>query len=190
MTLDRFGQAFREALAMVSIPVPEGSSLYAAATSVLEMAEAYADDGHTFLAGGDAVNALASFAYGLGWLDAGAAFGLFEGVSGGQFNPDYSDSVPGDRAGHLLEKTQRYRRMLAEAYRSVDCAPDPESPPYTGCKLVLGTVLQACREGDACRADHDHEDALAWYSYGYGWLDAGVRCGLLRIEQNRSLFTI
>jgi hypothetical protein len=34
------------------------------------------------------------------------------------------------------------------------------------------------------------EDALAFASYGHGWLDAAVRAGLLKIISNRELFTI
>ncbi|WP_243670629.1 DUF357 domain-containing protein, partial [Methanoculleus chikugoensis] len=40
------------------------------------MAIAYHSDGFAFLRAGDRVNALAAFAYGLGWLDAGSHLGL------------------------------------------------------------------------------------------------------------------
>ncbi len=47
-----------------------------AATACLEMAEAYLDDGRHFLENGDLSNALAAFAYGHGWLDAGVRTGV------------------------------------------------------------------------------------------------------------------
>lgn len=45
------------------------------AQECLEMATAYLDDGRHFLAGDDLPNALAAFAYGHGWLDAGVRTG-------------------------------------------------------------------------------------------------------------------
>ena len=44
--------------------------------AVLEMAEAYLEDGRYFREHGDLPNALAAFAYGHGWLDAGIRMGV------------------------------------------------------------------------------------------------------------------
>ncbi|MFW6448851.1 MAG: DUF357 domain-containing protein [Halobacteriota archaeon] len=44
----------------------------------LEMARAYLEDGRHFLDGDDLANALAAFAYGHGWLDAGARLGAVD----------------------------------------------------------------------------------------------------------------
>lgn len=44
----------------------------------LEMAEAYLDDGRHFLDRNDLPNALASFSYGHGWLDAGVRLEVLE----------------------------------------------------------------------------------------------------------------
>ena len=41
------------------------------------MAASYLEDGRHFRANDDPVNALASYAYGHGWLDAGVRMGLF-----------------------------------------------------------------------------------------------------------------
>lgn len=46
------------------------------ADECLEMAEAYLADGRHFLDRDDLPNALAAFAYGHGWLDAGARLGV------------------------------------------------------------------------------------------------------------------
>ena len=51
---------------------PEG------AMECLEMAEAYLDDGRHFLEANDLPNALAAFAYGHGWLDAGVRIGVLK----------------------------------------------------------------------------------------------------------------
>ena len=34
------------------------------------------------------------------------------------------------------------------------------------------------------------EDALACFSYGHGWLDAGVQAGLFAVIANRDIFTV
>lgn len=44
----------------------------------IEMAQAYHDDGTHFLEQPDLPNALAAFAYGHGWLDAGVRLGVVE----------------------------------------------------------------------------------------------------------------
>ncbi|MFP4590308.1 MAG: DUF357 domain-containing protein [Halobacteriales archaeon] len=44
----------------------------------LQMARAYLEDGRHFLDGTDLANALAAFAYGHGWLDAGERLGVVE----------------------------------------------------------------------------------------------------------------
>lgn len=48
------------------------------AATCLEMAAAYLEDGQHFLAGDDLPNALAAFAYGHGWLDAGVRTGVLQ----------------------------------------------------------------------------------------------------------------
>lgn len=49
-----------------------------AAQECLEMAKAYLEDGRHFRQDDDPVNALAAFAYGHGWLDAGARLGVLD----------------------------------------------------------------------------------------------------------------
>ena len=93
-------------------------------------------------------------------------------------------------AADLEEKTDRYERMLADA---LDAA-EPTAPADT----PLGEGAAACREmaaaylddGRHFRADDDPVNALASFSYGYGWLDAGVRLGLFSVpDEDRHLFT-
>ncbi|XVH31170.1 DUF357 domain-containing protein [Haloferacaceae archaeon DSL9] len=92
-------------------------------------------------------------------------------------------------AADLEEKTDRYERMLADA---LDAA--AESPPAD---TPLGTAAADCREmarsylddGRHFRDRGDLVNALASFSYGYGWLDAGVRMGLFSIPDETELFT-
>lgn len=75
---DRYGEMLAAALEAADPAVPTGTPLGEAAAQVTEMAESYLDDGRHFRENGDPVNALASFSYGYGWLDAGVRLGLFE----------------------------------------------------------------------------------------------------------------
>jgi hypothetical protein len=74
---DRYETLLAEALAAAEIAPPEGTPLYEAALDCEEMARSYLEDGRHFRAAEDPVNALAAFAYGHGWLDAGARIGAF-----------------------------------------------------------------------------------------------------------------
>jgi Uncharacterized protein conserved in archaea len=75
---DRYGQLLAEALDAAEAVPPADTPLAAAATEYEEMARSYLEDGRHFREDDDLVNALAAFAYGHGWLDAGARIGLFE----------------------------------------------------------------------------------------------------------------
>lgn len=82
---EQYERALDEAIHAAVVVPPEGSPLRVAADEVFEMAEAYYDDGCHFLGEEDYPNALAAFAYGHGWLDAGARVGLFEVPADGTF---------------------------------------------------------------------------------------------------------
>jgi hypothetical protein len=89
----------------------------------------------------------------------------------------------------LAEKTDRYERMLADALAAASTAAPPDTP--------LGDAAADCREmaesyladGRHFRAADDPVNALAAFSYGYGWLDAGVRVGLFSVPAGSTLFT-
>ncbi|WP_336135701.1 DUF357 domain-containing protein [Natronomonas amylolytica] len=75
---DRYERLLAEALDAAEIAPQEGTPLYEAALEYEEMAESYLEDGRHFRDEDDLVNALASFSYGHGWMDAGARMGIFE----------------------------------------------------------------------------------------------------------------
>ena len=76
MLIAACGELLSRELDAAAVTPPEGTPLGALAGTVRDMARAYADDGFTFFAGGDLVNALAAFSYGSGWLHFGLAYGL------------------------------------------------------------------------------------------------------------------
>ncbi len=190
MTLAAFGVRYGRAVLAASAVPPEESPLHRAACDILEMAAAYRADGCTFFSGGDHVNALASFAYGLGWLDAGLALGLVRCDGEVPAADGIAAEIPAALAGHLREKTHRYERMLGEAAVSVEGGPDGSSPLHRAAEDCIAAAEHALADGRAYLRDDDYPAALARFSYGYGWLDAGVRAGLLRITGRRDLFTV
>jgi hypothetical protein len=75
---DRYEGLLADALDAAEVAPAEASPLGQAASDFQEMAASYLDDGRHFRQEDDPVNALAAFAYGHAWLDAGARLGLFE----------------------------------------------------------------------------------------------------------------
>jgi hypothetical protein len=179
----------RETTILVPVQTPLGKT----AETVFGMAQAYADDGTTFFNEGDQVNALAACWYGFGWLHFGWASGFatpprddralcpFDGIC---------EKLPHRLMPGLEEKTGRYAHLLDTARASVACAPEPATPGHDFAGRVL--VIVACynTRGQTCMKKGLHEDALASFSYGHGWLDAGVRAGYLWITGRREIFTV
>ena len=90
----------------------------------------------------------------------------------------------------LSEKTDRYERMLADALDATTVtapAGTPLGAAATDCEEMARSYLE---DGRHFRADDDLVNALASFSYGYGWLDAGVRMGLFDVPDDSHLFTM
>lgn len=93
-------------------------------------------------------------------------------------------------AADLTEKTDRYERMLADALDAATQTPPADTPladAATDCRAMAESYLQ---DGRHFRQQDDPVNALASFSYGYGWLDAGVRMGLFSIPEETELFTM
>ncbi|HJJ43271.1 MAG TPA: DUF357 domain-containing protein [Methanocorpusculum sp.] len=185
MLIDAYGKIF--ANSGVESIVPKDTVLGENADEILEMVSCYASDGKVFFKKGDLVNAAASFAYGHGWLDAGRYLGY---LAGSPFAPPVIDeSLPDSLAGHLDEKTHRYQRMLTNALDGVTPSPDKETLMYAAASRIHAKAQSYLNLG-AERLPNDLINALVLFSYGYGWLDCGVRAGLFSISGDRHLFTI
>lgn len=74
----RYEALLAEALETAEPTPADDTPLADAAAEFAEMAGSYLEDGRHFAADGDRVNALAAYAYGHAWLDAGARLGVFE----------------------------------------------------------------------------------------------------------------
>ncbi|HJK15646.1 MAG TPA: DUF357 domain-containing protein, partial [Methanocorpusculum sp.] len=71
MLIESYGKEFTTDSSAACPVAPASTPLGATAAEILEMVYCYASDGMVFYRKGDLVNAIASFAYGYGWLDAG-----------------------------------------------------------------------------------------------------------------------
>jgi len=189
MRVGDYGESLEKILGEISPSPPEGTPLHRVAREAREMADAYVLDGRTFLSSGDPMNALAAFTYASGWLDASSALGLFTKKAALGIPGFAGEASPMDPV-RLREKTERYRKMLSAALESLECSPDPGSPLFPAATLVLERTGEILKEGDLLAREGKHADALARYSHGHGWLDAGVRAGLFRILHSRDLFTV
>ncbi|MFW6000691.1 MAG: DUF357 domain-containing protein [Halorubrum sp.] len=89
----------------------------------------------------------------------------------------------------LEEKTDRYERMLADALAVAEPRPSADTPLGEAADDVAEMAESYLDDGRHFRADGDPVNALASYSYGYGWLDAGVRLGLFAVPDDSELFT-
>ncbi|RAW44907.1 DUF357 domain-containing protein [Halorubrum sp. 48-1-W] len=89
----------------------------------------------------------------------------------------------------LEEKTDRYERMLADALDAADPRPPADTPLGAAAVDVAEMAGSYLEDGRHFRANGDPVNALASYSYGYGWLDAGVRMGLFAVPDDTDLFT-
>jgi hypothetical protein len=161
------------------------------AMAVLAMARAYESDGINFLVSGDPVNALAAFYYGFGWLHFGLASG-FLAVTDAAACPftGLPEILRPPFRAKLEEKSNRYGRLLDTARSSVLCAPDPATIHHDLALRVLFTAGIYDRHGEHLLKSGAYEEALACFSYGHGWLDAGVSAGLFRITSNHDIFCV
>ena len=188
MTLAAALSSLDAALAGTRLGVRGDALLAPAASACLEMARAYRADADAFAARGDMVNALASVAYGAGWLDAATALGLLDGT--GASGLLVEGAVPPDDTARLAEKATRYVAMLENALGSAVPAPDVASPLHAAALAVLAVADALAGPSAALLACGALEASLSASSYAYGWLDAGVRAGLVGIAGDRSLFAV
>jgi uncharacterized protein len=193
MLIAACGELLSRELDAITVVPDEGTPLGAIAKTVRGMARAYADDGATFFSGGDRVNALAAYYYGSGWLHFGLAYGLLSFHGRKHTACPFAgptEKLPPALSGKLDEKTRRYARLLETACASVIVAPEPETTGGMFARRILAVGTCYARGGQLSLAAGDEESALACFSYGHGWLDAGARVGLLALTGNREIFTI
>jgi hypothetical protein len=90
----------------------------------------------------------------------------------------------------LREKTDRYERLLAEGLEVAEPVQAADSPLDDAADACLGMAESYLEDGRHFLADDDPVNALAAFSYGHGWLDAGARIGLFEIPVGDHPFAI
>jgi hypothetical protein len=191
MMLDDCRMALEKRISLLECIPPPGSILSSCAREICGMVTAYYHDGITFLSRKDLPNALASFSYALGWMDAGICIGLLSSPAGLGLPLVREGGSSLESTNDLLqEKTARYRALLSRACESLVPAPETDTCTRSFSERILAIARVFHTQGILWEDTGNQDFALAAYSYGSGWLDAGVRAGFLRITGNRELFTI
>ncbi|MEM4781844.1 MAG: DUF357 domain-containing protein [Halalkalicoccus sp.] len=93
-------------------------------------------------------------------------------------------------AADLEEKTDRYERLLEEALDAAEPAESSDPAVEEGARECLEMARSYLDDGKHFRGQGDLVNALASFSYGHGWLDAGARLGVLSVPQEGHLFTV
>jgi len=89
----------------------------------------------------------------------------------------------------LSEKTDRYEGLLAEALDAAEITPPEGTPMHDAASECEEMAAAYLADGRHFREDDDPVNALASFSYGHAWLDAGARIGLFDVPEEGHLFT-
>jgi hypothetical protein len=90
----------------------------------------------------------------------------------------------------LDEKTDRYEGLLAAALEAATVRPPEDTPMGQAAAEYREMAESYLEDGRHFRADDDPVNALAAFSYGHAWLDAGARLGLFDVPDEGHLFTV
>ncbi|MUV89900.1 DUF357 domain-containing protein [Halapricum sp. CBA1109] len=90
----------------------------------------------------------------------------------------------------IVEKTDRYERLLAEALAEATVAVPAETPLGDAAAEFIEMADSYLEDGRHFREEEDLVNALAAFSYGHAWLDAGARAGLFDVPTDGHLFTV
>lgn len=93
-------------------------------------------------------------------------------------------------AADLEEKTNRYGELLAEALEAATVAPPEGTPMADAADECYEMAASYLEDGTHFREQDDLVNALASFSYGHAWLDAGARVGLFDVPREGHLFTV
>ncbi|ERH11154.1 MAG: hypothetical protein J07HX64_02935 [halophilic archaeon J07HX64] len=90
----------------------------------------------------------------------------------------------------IEEKTDRYEGLLAEALDEATVASPGETPLAVAATDCVEMAQSYLEDGRHFRDEGDLVNALAAFSYGHAWLDAGARFGVLDVPREGHLFTV
>jgi hypothetical protein len=90
----------------------------------------------------------------------------------------------------IVEKTDRYEGLLADALDAATVAPPTGTPMAEAAAECEEMARSYLEDGRHFRDEDDPVNALASFSYGHAWLDAGARIGLFDVPTAGHLFTV
>jgi len=90
----------------------------------------------------------------------------------------------------IEEKTDRYERLLAQALEEATVAPPQGTPMADAADECAEMAASYLEDGRHFADEGDLVNALASFSYGHAWLDAGARIGLFDVPSEGHLFTV
>lgn len=90
----------------------------------------------------------------------------------------------------IHEKTDTYEQLLEEALNAAEIAAPAETPLADAASDCEEMARSYFEDGKHFREQDDTVNALAAFSYGHAWLDAGARIGLLDVPRDGHLFTV
>lgn len=90
----------------------------------------------------------------------------------------------------LEEKTDRYERLLEDALAEATVVPPEGTPLRDSAEQYREMARSYLEDGRHFREEDDPVNALAAFSYGHAWLDAGARIGLFDVPEQGHLFTV
>ena len=79
---------------------------------------------------------------------------------------------------HLTEKSDRYKRLLADALSTASIVPDKSSHLHAVAEDYLLMAESYYNDGVYFLKDGDRVNALVAFSYGHAFIDAGIRLGV------------
>jgi hypothetical protein len=80
--------------------------------------------------------------------------------------------------------------LLSEALQAAEVAVPPTTPLGDAASEYHEMAHAYLRDGRHFQTEGDLVNALAAFSYGHAWLDAGARMGLFDVPEEGHLFTI
>jgi hypothetical protein len=92
-------------------------------------------------------------------------------------------------AADLNEKVDRYQRLLEKALEKAEFIPIENSHMYTAASDFYTMAKAYYEDGIYFLKMNDPVNALACFSYGHAWLDAGAKLGVFIVD-DEELFTI
>ena len=90
-----------------------------------------------------------------------------------------NDATMSDR---LREKTDEYEAYLATAMTETRITPAQPAEPNESGAECMEMATAYLEDGRHFRDEGDLPNALAAFAYGHGWLDAGIRTGVLSVQ--------